>query len=132
MDNYNKKLEENLLETVRQKEQADKSLLFLEMITGISCIVVMLALVAIASFVQLEEWIRIVLILIGLIPLLIATPFMIRIEQLAGYYVCKECGHKYIPAYKRVFVSMHMGRTRYMKCPDCGKRSWQKKVISKD
>ena len=27
---------------------------------------------------------------------------------------------------------MHYGRTRYMKCPKCNKRSWNKKVISKD
>ena len=26
---------------------------------------------------------------------------------------------------------MHVGRTRYMKCPECNEKSWQKKVISK-
>lgn len=25
-----------------------------------------------------------------------------------------------------------IGRTRYMKCPNCGKKSWQKKVIEGD
>ena len=49
-----------------------------------------------------------------------------------GVYECRKCGHKYIPTYGSVTMAMHMGRTRYMKCPECGKRSWQKKVISKD
>ena len=93
---------------------------------------VFFALVIFASYVQMEEWQRVVLILIGLMPLLIATPFMLKIEQTAGYYQCAKCGHKYVPTYKSVFIAMHMGRTRYMKCPKCNKVSWQKKVISKD
>ena len=131
MDNYDKELEKNLLEMAKQKEEADKRLLFLEIFVGVICIAVMLALAMVASFVQMEEWLRIVLILIGFIPLLIATPFMIKIEQTAGYYECAKCGHKYIPKYKSVFMSMHMGRTRYMQCPKCNEKSWQKKVLNK-
>ena len=58
-------------------------------------------------------------------------PFTIRIEQTAGYYECQKCHHKYVPEYKSVFWAMHMGRTRYMKCPQCGQKSWNKKVLSK-
>ena len=47
-------------------------------------------------------------------------------------YKCEKCGHRYIPTYARVFFSMHFGRTRYMKCPKCGKRSWNKKVLTKE
>ena len=57
---------------------------------------------------------------------------MLKIEQTAGYYECKECNHKYVPEYNSVFWAMHVGRTRYMKCPKCGKKSWQKKVITKE
>ncbi len=132
MENYNEKLEKQLLEVVKQKEDADKRLLSLEILVSVFCIAVMLALCAIAAYVQMEDWLRIVLILIGLVPLIIAIPFMLKIEQTAGYYECKKCGHRYVPAYKNVFMSMHMGRTRYMRCPECHQRSWQKKVISKD
>lgn len=58
--------------------------------------------------------------------------YCIKIEQIAGYYECKECGHKYMPTFKAIFLSMHMGRTRYMRCPECGKKSWQKKVLTKN
>ena len=132
MENYDKEKENTLIEIVKEKQQADKMLLRLETVVGISCIIVMLALCMIASFVQMEDWLRIVLIVIGLLPLLIALPFLIRIEQTAGYYECQNCKHKYIPQYKSVFMAMHMGRTRYMKCPKCGKCTWQKKVISKE
>ena len=132
MENYNEKMEKQLLETIKQKEEADKRLLSFEIVTGVLCIAIMLALCAIAAYVQMEDWLRIVLILIGLAPVVVAIPFLIKIEQTAGYYKCEKCGHRYVPAYSSVLWSMHMGRTRYMKCPECGKRSWQKKVISKD
>ena len=34
------------------------------------------------------------------------------------------------PPYLNVFWAMHLGRTRYMKCPNCGKYSWNKKVLN--
>ena len=132
MENYNKKLEDNLLEMAKEKEAADKRLLLLEIVVGVLCTAVMFALVMVASLVMMEEWLRILLILIGFVPFLVATPFMLKIEQTAGYYACRECGHKYVPKYGSVFMAMHMGRTRYMRCPKCGKKSWQKKVISKE
>ena len=132
MDNYNKELENRLIEMVKQKEESDKRLLNMEIVVGVICIVFMLTLTAIASFVQIEEWLRILLILIGLAPILIACPFMLKIEQVAGYYECKKCGHRYVPTFKAVNLAMHMGRTRYLKCPGCGNKSWQKKVISKE
>ena len=132
MDNYNKELEKNLLEMVKQKEEADKRLLNMEIVTGVICVAFMLALSVMASYAPFEEWVRITLIIIGLISLLIAMPFMLKIEQKAGYYECRECRHRYVPEYNSVLWAMHMGRTRYMKCPKCGKKSWQKKVISKD
>lgn len=132
MENYNEQLESNLLEMARQKEAADKRLLFLEYLIGGMGLAVFLTLVMLAALVQMEDWMRIVLIVIGTVPFLICTFFALRIEQVAGYYQCAKCGHRYVPAYRSVFFAMHMGRTRYMKCPKCNGRSWQKKVLSKE
>ena len=67
--------------------------------------------------------------LASIIPFLIVLPFLIKIEQTAGYYECAECGHRYVPTFRSVFWSAHMGRTRKMVCQKCGKKSWNKKVI---
>lgn len=132
MEKYNKEMEKNLLEMAREKEKSDKRLLTIEIVMGFVSIGIMLGLCIFAAYAPMEEWLRIVLIIIGFIPVLVLTPFMLRIEQTAGYYECKKCGNRYVPKYGSVFMSMHAGRTRYMKCPECHKRSWQKKVISKD
>ena len=131
MENYNKETEKHLLEMVKQKERADKNLLTFEIFVGVVAFVFLLALTMLAGLAPMEEWLRLTLILIGLAPILIATPFMLRIEQTAGYYECAKCGHKHIPTYKSVFWAMHKGRTRYMRCPVCHQKSWQKKRISK-
>ena len=131
MDAYNEKLEQNLIDIVKQKEESDKRLLTMEIVIGVLISIVFFALIFIASFVKMEDWLRIILIITGFIPFVIMVPFAIRIEQIAGYYECQKCHHKYIPKYSSVLWAMHVNRTRYMKCPNCNQRSWQKKVISK-
>lgn len=132
MENYNKELEKNLIEMVKLKEQADKRLLALEIFIGAVVSFVLISLVSIASFAPIADWLRILLIILGFIPFVIGCAYALRIEQVAGYYACDKCGHKYVPTYKSVLFSAHMGRTRYMRCPVCNEKSWQKKLISKD
>ena len=132
MENYNVKMEQNLLEMVKQKESADKRLLSMEIFIGVLVTAVLLALVFAASFVPMENWLRVLLILAGLVTFMVGISYALKIEQVAGYYACAKCGHRYIPTYGSVFFAMHINRTRYMRCPKCNERSWQKKVISKE
>ena len=132
MENYNKKLESNLLEMAKQKEAADKRLLRLEIFIGVLVSVLMLAMIMLASFLEMANWLRVVLIIGGIVLFAIGMVYGLRIEQVAGYYECAKCGHRYVPTYGSVFFAMHINRTRYMKCPECHKRSWHKKVISKE
>lgn len=132
VENYNRELENNLLEMIRQKEQADKHLLALEWVIGIMTVVILLSLVGVASYVQMETGLRIMLIVLGFILFFVGAFFALRIEQVAGYYECGKCGHRYVPTYKTVNLAMHVGRTRYMRCPECGQRSWQKKKLTKE
>lgn len=132
MNNYNENSEKIILEMVKQKEESDKRLLMLEWVIGILSFIILSVPINLAAVLPIEEWQRYVMIFSGLIPGLIGLCFATKIEQVAGYYKCRECGHCYVPSLKSVYMAMHFGRTRYMKCPECNKRSWQKKVISKD
>ena len=132
VEKYNKELENNLLEMIRQKEQADRRLLAVEVLIGITASIVLFAMVFTAAFVQMEGWLRFLLIVMGFALFISGCLYALRIEQVAGYYVCRECGHRYVPTYLAVNFAPHMGRTRYMRCPECGKKSWQKKVLSKE
>jgi len=131
MKDYEKQTELNLVELVKQKEESDRRLLNMEIVLGVVISVLYLAINFIACFVEMATWLRFTLIFGGLGVFFIALLFLVRIEQKAGYYECKCCGHKYVPTYKQTLFSMHINRTRYLKCPKCGKKSWSKKVISK-
>ena len=132
MNENDKKYDEIILAMKKEQEDSTKRLLSMEIVIGVLISIVFFALIFIASFVEMEDWLRITLIMTGFIPFIIMIPFAIRIEQKAGYYECEHCHHKYVPTFSSVLWAMHVNRTRYMKCPKCGKRSWQKKVISKD
>ncbi len=132
LDNYNKELENNLLETIKQKELSDKRLLSAEVLIGITATVILFVLILLAAVVQMSNGLRITLIVLGFVLFLAGCFYALRMEQVAGYYICKGCGHRYVPTYKAVAMAPHMGRTRYMHCPQCEKKSWQKKVLSKD
>ena len=131
MKHCDRKTKNELIETRRQKEQADKKLLSSEVVIGFLCMAIFAILTTIASLVPMKDWLRNLLIVAGVIPFLIACPYMLKIEQIAGYYECTKCGHRYVPTYKSVFWAPHACRTRRMRCPKCNKKSWQKKKLRK-
>lgn len=121
--------ERNLLELIKAKEEKDKQLLRLELVIGYISTISFFIFIFIASYVEMAVWLKVFLIIIGIIILLFGGYNATKIEQTAGYYKCAKCGHKHIPTYKSVFLAQHIGRTRYLRCPKCGKKSWQKKVL---
>jgi len=132
MEKYNETTEKNLLEMARQKEEADKRLLRLEIVMMAIATLFLITMMLIAVFVTEKSLLSFGFIGLGFVTFLIAGLFALRIEQTAGYYECRKCGNRYIPTYLNVNKAMHMGRKRYMKCPKCGEKSWQKKVISQN
>ncbi len=132
MERYNEKIEKNLIEMVTLKEEADKRMLSLEWVIGALSLAFLFSMILIAGLIEMADAIRILIICIGFVQFIIAMIFALKIEQTAGYYACAKCGHRYVPTYGSVIMAMHAGTTRYMKCPCCGKKSWQKKVISKE
>ena len=133
MDNYKEKSEEMLVEMIREKEERDRMLLRIEIVAGLLGLVPLFMVTIFVAYNQdMEELKRSIIVFASVIPFLIAMPYLLKIEQKAGYYKCAACGHTHVPTFSSVFWAMHMGRTRYMICPKCGKKSWQKKVISKE
>ena len=132
VENHNEKNEKLLIELTKAKEDADRRLLAMEIVIGSLSVFILLASCVLAAYLTIDEWIRIVIIAVGFVVALVGFLFAMRLEQVAGYYECGNCGHRYVPTYKDAMMAMHMGRTRYLKCPECHKRTWNKKVISKE
>ena len=131
MKDTEKKLEENLLEMTRLKEEKDRQLLSLEIFIGVISSVILVGSVLLVGWLEISELPAAIIITISTILFLVGMGLALRIEQTAGYYECKNCHHKYVPTYQSVFFAQHINRTRKMKCPKCNKKTWHKKVITK-
>ena len=129
MEDNVKRLEENLLEMTKLKEQRDKELLLSEIFICVSVSIMLCASILIVNYIEMDNWLKIVIVLSTVIPFTIVVLYSLRIEQIAGYYECSNCHHKYIPSYKTILFAMHINRTRRMKCPHCNKKTWHKKKI---
>ena len=129
-EEYKNTADKNIVALKGTNEHLSKLLLISEWFIGIFSVLIILAGAIVSSYLDIAEIWR-VLIVVG--SLLLAIPpiaFAIWIEKDAGFYECGHCHHKHIPTWKAVIWSMHMGRTRKIKCPKCGKKTWNKKVIS--
>ena len=126
--------DKELNELTKLKKTKDSWLLKLEVFLGLLVIILFLACIFLSIFTSMyiKEELKISIILIGVITLIPGVVLCLKIEQIAGYYKCKNCNYKYIPKYRDIFWAMHIGRTRYMKCPTCEKYSWNKKVLTKE
>ncbi len=118
-------------ELKQQKNDTDNFLLRLETVLGYISSVSFLALIFVASYIEMPVFTRIILIVLGSVIFTVGISNAIKIEQTVGYYECGICGHKYAPTYRSVLFATHIGRTRYLKCPHCEKKSWNKKVLTK-
>ena len=131
-EEYKTNAEKNLILLKSRQDKSVKHLLSLECVIGYMTTFTYFLLLLCAIFaVENLAW-RIAIICLSVLILLVGVIFALRVEQVAGFYECEHCHHKYIPTYHAVLFAMHIGRTRYMKCPKCGKRTWNKKVISND
>lgn len=127
---YKKFAEEKLEEFSKIETAQNKKFLLYENVIGYMSTISFFTLIFTASFTeQMDTWVRVILIIIGVIMFLVGTSFCLKIETEAGKYECKHCGYRYVPKYSSVYFAQHIGRTRKLTCPKCHQKSWQKKVL---
>jgi len=131
MENNDKKNEQLLLEMARELERKNKTIWRSMWVIMTVSIIALLAGVLIAGFLIPEGVWQLVAIIGIVVIFLIPCFYALKLEVSVGAYKCKNCGHEIVPTYKQALNAMHCGTTRYLKCPNCGKRTWCKKVLKK-
>lgn len=132
MDNYNKEQEKNLLEMAKELEKKNKTIWTTMWVILIVSMIALFASIFCAGFFMPEGVWQVVVILASVVVFLIPCFYALKLEVSVGAYKCKNCGHEFVPTYTQALNAMHMGFTRHLKCPNCGKRTWCKKVINKE
>ncbi len=102
------------------EEETNRYLPRLERVLEVLTLLSSLTIIFIAAFLIPVGIATYILIAISLIILLLGTYFALKIEHDAGYYM------------KTLVLAPHNGRSRWMKCPYCHKRSFMKKTLTKN
>ncbi len=131
MENNEQKNEQLLLDMAKELEKKNRTIWNSMWAIMIVSFIGLLAGIFGAAFLIPEGPWQLVVILATCVLFLIPCFYALRLEVSVGAYKCKNCGHEIVPTYKEALNAMHRGTTRYLKCPECGKRTWCKKVIKK-
>ena len=131
MENNNQKNEQLLLEMAKELEKKNKTLWSSMWVIMTVSITALIAGLFITTFLIPEGVWQLVAIIGICVVFLIPCFYALKLEVSVGAYKCKNCGHEIVPTYTQALNAMHMGTTRYLKCPKCNKRTWCKKVIKK-
>ena len=131
MENNEQKNEQLLLEMAKELEKKSKTIWnAMWIIMTVSIIGLIGGLMLVAFFIPEGPWMLVAILSLCAV-FLIPCFYALKLEVSVGAYKCKNCGYEIVPTYKEAMNAMHMGTTRYLKCPKCNKRAWCKKVIKK-
>ncbi len=132
-EDYQRRAEENMVSMIKEREENKKKAI-LTIITGtISTVAFITLIIVVCVYTEVIALpVKIVLVCIAcgiFVPGLIVA---MEGERTVGYYKCKACGELFTPTFGEYTLGMHILTKRHLRCPKCGKRTWCKKVLSKD
>lgn len=128
-DDYIMKAEENIMTLVKEREESKKKII-LSAIVAVITIIGGTALVTVSGAFEMELWTRILLIAIGLIVIFGGITVAAVLEMEAGTFECKHCKHRFVPTVGAYIAGPHSITTRYLRCPECGKKSYCKRRLT--
>lgn len=130
MEMRNQQNEKLLLNMAKEIEQKNKTIWSsIQVIMIISTIALLAGIFAVAFLIPEGVW-QLVAMLGIVIVFLIPCFYALKLEVSVGVYKCKNCGHEIVPTFSEALNAMHMGTTRYLKCPNCNTRTWCKKIVN--
>lgn len=128
---YIEKAEENIVTLVNDRTSPRKKII----ISTISCIFTILsslALILISAFYITQLWLRLVMFGIALIVILSDVAVIILVAISTEIYKCEKCGERFVPTLSAYLLAPHTFTKRYLKCPYCGKKHWNKSHLKND
>ena len=129
-EKYCEKAEENIVFLSADKTDPKKK----TVICTVSCVLTVLsalAIILIASFIDIDTWLRLIMIGIALICVGANIAVILIVAVSVEVFECSNCGETFVPTLTEYIMGAHTLKRRYLKCPHCGKRKWNKSKIRK-
>lgn len=126
---YKQKTEEIIMDLMKEKQENKKKVI-LAVITVVVTLLASLTIFMVSGYYEMPEWHRVVLMIIGFIVLAGGLYVAAALEWNAGTYECGHCKSRFVPTKGAYAAGMHTLTKRYLKCPECGKKSWCKRRLT--
>lgn len=127
---YKMKAEENMVNLVKEAQNNKKKIL-LSAMYGWLTIIAAIPLFIISGLAQIDTWMRVVLILSGIVVVIIGISIACILDRDAGAFECPDCQTRFVPDMKEYVMSMHTITRRKLTCPHCKAHKLCKKVLTK-
>lgn len=129
-DDYRKKAEENMVNLVREAQESRKKIIMSVMV-ALLVIVAAVPLFVISGAIEMDTWIRIVLIVIGIVVVVLGIAIACVLDRDAGAYECPECKTRFVPDMRDYIMGAHTITKRKLTCPHCGAHRYCRKVLTR-
>ena len=125
---YQKNAEANIVKLVGEKSET-KFRLVVEVLVLICTILPGAFLIALTEYVTLALGWEIALICVGIFMMAMGIVIAALLEMRKAVFQCTKCEKKFIPTKGAYIMGIHTITVRRLKCPNCGVKSFCKRVL---
>ncbi len=129
-EDYRRKAEENMVNLVKEAQESRKKIILSAMVAGLA-LLASVPLIVLSGALDLETWLRALLIAIGLVVIAIGIAIACILDREAGAFECPECKARFVPEMKDYLMGPHTFTKRKLTCPHCGAHRYCKKVLTR-
>ena len=119
---YQRNAEDNLMKLINEREHAKRSL-WLGIVAVVSTFLAGFTLIMVSGYLEMEDWQRIVLVVIAFIAIVAGIAVAVVLEVHSGAFECAKCGKRFMPKMGAYIAGVHTATRRHLKCPHCGEWS---------
>ena len=129
-NDYREKAEENMVNLVKEAQESKKKIVLSAVTAGLA-IFAALPLILLAGLLEMEMWLRVLLICIGAVVAAVGIGIACVLDMDAGAFECPDCHNRFVPDMGEYVMGAHTITKRKLRCPKCGAVRFCKHVLTK-
>ena len=129
-NDYREKAEENMVNLVKEAQESKKKIVLSAVTAGLA-IFAALPLILLAGLLEMEMWLRVLLICIGAVVTAVGIGIACVLDKDAGAFECPDCHNRFVPDMSEYVMGAHTITKRKLRCPKCGSVRFCKHVLTK-
>ena len=104
---YKKNAEENMVNLVKEAQESKKKIV-MSALVALLVLIAAIPLFVLAGVLEMEAWLRFVLIGIGVIVMILGIVIACILDREAGAFECPECKERFVPDMKDYFMGAYI------------------------